>query len=179
LYIRNTAVFVVAALISGAVYGHGDSHGKKPAERPAAASIQETTFGRSGDPMKVTRTIRVGMDDTMHFSSGHVHARQGDTIEFVVTNRGKIMHEMVIGTMKELKGHAELMRKHPGMEHDEPYMAHVGPGKSETIVWQFTKTGDFRYACLIPGHLEAGMIDKITIEPKKVTRLSTTPIARR
>ena len=87
MHIRNTAVFLVAALISGVVYGHGDSHGKKPAERPAAANNQETAFGRPGDPKQVTRTIKVGMDDTMHFSSGHVHARQGDTIKFLVTNR--------------------------------------------------------------------------------------------
>lgn len=167
MYIRNTAVFLIAVLISGVVYGHGDSHGKKPAEKSAAANNRETTFGRPGDPQKVTRTIKVGMDDTMHFSSGHVHARQGDTVKFVVTNQGKIMHEMVIGTMKELKEHAELMKKHPGMEHDEPYMAHVSPGKTETLAWQFTKAGEFYYACLIPGHLEAGMIDKITVEPKK------------
>ena len=49
------------------------------------------------------------------------------------------------------------MRKHPGMEHDEPYMAHVHPGKTETIIWQFTKPGAFYYGCLVPGHFEAGM----------------------
>ena len=71
---------------------------------------------------------------------------------------------MVIGTMKELKEHAELMRKSPNMEHDEPYMAHVGPGKADEIVWQFTRAGEFYYACLIPGHLEAGMIARITVK---------------
>jgi uncharacterized cupredoxin-like copper-binding protein len=75
------------------------------------------------------------------------------------------MHEMVIGTLKDLKAHAELMKKFPGMEHDEPYMAHVAPGRRQSIVWQFTKLGDFHYACLIPGHLEAGMIAKIKVEP--------------
>ena len=79
-------------------------------------------------------------------------------------NSGKVMHEMVIGSMKELKEHAEMMKKHPGMEHDEPYMAHVGPGKSETITWQFTKTGEFHFGCLIPGHFEAGMVGMITVK---------------
>jgi uncharacterized cupredoxin-like copper-binding protein len=82
----------------------------------------------------------------------------------LVRNDGKIMHEMVIGTMKELKEHAELMKKFPGMEHDEPYMAHVAPSKRGEIVWQFTRAGEFFYACLIPGHLEAGMIAKITVK---------------
>ncbi len=63
-------------------------------------------------------------------------------MRFVVKNGGKVMHEMVIGTMKELKEHAEMMRKHPGMQHEEPYIAHVAPGKTETITWQFTKAGD-------------------------------------
>lgn len=44
-------------------------------------------------------------------------------------------------------------------------MAHVAPGKTETIVWQFTKVGEFHYACLIPGHFEAGMIAKIIVKP--------------
>jgi uncharacterized cupredoxin-like copper-binding protein len=70
---------------------------------------------------------------------------------------------MVIGRMQELKEHAELMRKFPGMEHDEPYMAHVAPGAQGEIVWQFTRTGEFHYACLIPGHMEAGMLAKITV----------------
>jgi uncharacterized cupredoxin-like copper-binding protein len=50
------------------------------------------------------------------------------------------------------------------MEHDEAYMAHVAPGKQGEIVWQFTQAGEFHYACLIPGHMEAGMIAKITVK---------------
>ena len=166
MYPGIAAVFLVALLNAGSVYGHGDVDGIKPARKPAAAS-EETSFGRAGDAKKVARTIVVGMDDSMHFTPGDLRVRQGETVKFVVRNNGKIMHEMVIGTMQELKAHAELMRKHPGMEHDEAYMAHVAPGKTETIVWQFGKVGEFHYACLIPGHLEAGMIAKITVEPRR------------
>ncbi len=66
----------------------------------------------------------------MRFTPAELEVTQGDTVRFVVRNSGKTMHEIVLGTMKELKDHAELMRKHPGMEHDEPYMAHVAPGKT-------------------------------------------------
>ena len=45
------------------------------------------------------------------------------------------MHEFVIGTKKELDEHAALMLKFPDMEHDEPYMAHVAPGKTGEIIW--------------------------------------------
>ena len=88
------------------------------------------------------------------------------TVRFVAKNSSKQMHEMVIGSMKELKEHAELMKKHPGMEHEEPYMAHVEPGKKAQIVWQFTKAGEFNFGCLIPGHFEAGMIGSIKVTEK-------------
>jgi uncharacterized cupredoxin-like copper-binding protein len=65
--------------------------------------------------------------------------------------------------MKEHTAHAKAIKKHPGMEHAERYIAHVGPSKAETIVWQFTKAGNFNFGCHIPSHFEAGMIGKITI----------------
>ncbi len=164
MYYRNTAVAVVLALAAGAAWSHGGSHEKSTAARPAKVSTEEHAFGRAGDLKKVTRTIQVGMDDTMHFTPGDLVLKKGETVKFVVHNNGKIMHEMVIGTMAELKAHAEVMRKFPGMEHDEPYMAHVEPNKQGDLVWQFTRAGEFFYACLIPGHLEAGMIAKITVK---------------
>ena len=109
------------------------------------------------------RRVRVEMSDRMRFSPDTLEVKQGDTVRFVVRNSGKTMHEMVLGTMKELKDHAELMKKHPGMEHNEPYMAHVGPGKTAEFVWQFTKAGEFYFGCLIPGHFEAGMVGKIIV----------------
>ena len=165
MHIRGIVFFgSILALAAGTAWSHGGSHEKKPAGKAAQVTSEEHAFGRAGDPKKVVRTIQVGMDDSMHFTPGDLVLKRGETIKFVVRNDGKIMHEMVIGTMKELKEHAELMRKFPNMEHDEPYMAHVAPGKREEIVWQFTRTGEFYYACLIPGHLEAGMIGKITVK---------------
>jgi uncharacterized cupredoxin-like copper-binding protein len=155
---------VAAALMAGAgsAWSHGNGHAKSGHSKPAQV-VEETACGKPGDPKKVNRTIRVGMADSMHFTPGALTIKRGETLKFIVSNDGKIMHEMVIGTMKELTEHAELMKKHPGMEHDEPYMAHVSPGKKEELVWQFTKAGEFYYACLIPGHLEAGMIRKIVV----------------
>ena len=164
MYIRSVVLGTALALGAGAAWSHGGSHEKKPAAKAAHVNAEEQVFGRAGDPKRVSRTIQVGMDDTMHFTPGDILVKRGDTIRFVVRNDGKIMHEMVIGTMKELREHAELMRKFPEMEHEEPYMAHVSPGKRDEIVWQFTHAGEFFYACLIPGHLEAGMIAKITVK---------------
>src|SRR5690606_21400269 len=89
----------------------------------------------------------------------------GDTVRFVIRNRGRMLHEMVIGTPDELARHAALMAKFPGMEHDAPYMAHVDPGQSGDIVWHFNRSGRFEFACLIAGHYEAGMRGTLTVLP--------------
>ena len=128
-----------------------------------ASKVEDTAFGREGDPTKATRTIRVDMTDKMRFTPAELSIRRGETVKLVANNRGRVLHELVIGTTDELKKHAELMKKHPGMEHDEPHMAHVKPGKTGEIVWQFTKVGEFQFACLIPGHFEAGMVGKVTV----------------
>ena len=152
-------VAAVAALVAGPVFAHGDAHSKKNAE------MKQTEFGQTGDPRKATRTLKVDMSDAMRFTPAEISVKRGDTVRFVVANSGKQMHEMVLGTMKELKEHADLMKKHPGMEHEEPYMAHVQPGKTVEIVWQFTKFGEFHYGCLLPGHFEAGMVGKVVVRP--------------
>jgi len=157
--ITSLAFVMTFAALPVAALAHGDA----PRKAAAAQPMIETGFGRTGDSRKAVRTVRVEMSDRMRFSPDTLEAKQGDTVRFVVRNSGKTMHEMVLGTMKELKDHAELMKKHPGMEHDEPYMAHVGPGKTAEIVWQFTKAGEFYFGCLIPGHFEAGMVGKIIV----------------
>jgi uncharacterized cupredoxin-like copper-binding protein len=152
-------------LASASVFAHGDKHAAEGKKGPKTISTEEKDFGREGDPKRATRTVRVDMSDKMRFSPASLTIKQGETVKFVVKNSGKVMHEMVLGTTKELKEHAEMMRKHPTMEHDEPYMAHVAPGKTETMVWQFTKAGEFQFGCLVPGHFEAGMVGKIAVKP--------------
>mgnify|MGYP002134118175 CR=1 FL=1 len=39
----------------------------------------------------------------------------------------------------------------------------VTPGKTETILWQFSKGGEFHFGCLLPGHFEAGMSGRINV----------------
>ncbi len=158
------SIIAVASALAWPVtaWSHGDATQKSKAATKTL-SKEETAFGREGDPKKVSRAVNVDMSDKMRFSPASLTIRQGETVRFVVKNSGKVLHEMVIGTLAGLKEHAELMKKHPGMEHDEPYMAHVAPGKTEQIVWQFTKAGEFYYGCLIPGHFEAGMVGKVTV----------------
>jgi uncharacterized cupredoxin-like copper-binding protein len=144
-----------------------NAHTDKPhaeAKKFDASKVEDTLVGQQGNPKKVTRTIRIGMSDKMRFDPGNITVKKGETIRFVVANKGAVLHEMVLGTPQALKEHAELMKKHPGMEHDEPNMTHVKPGATGDIVWQFTKAGDFQFACLIPGHFEAGMVGKVAVK---------------
>jgi len=120
-------------------------------------------IGKPGDPAKVTRTIKISGNDNMRYNPSAITVKRGETVRLVVTNTGKVNHELVLGTMKELKEHAELMRKHPGMEHDEPNMAAVRPGETREIIWQFTRAGTVDFACTIPGHLEAGMAGRVQV----------------
>ena len=157
----QVALLALAVAMSTSASAHGDQ--KHARKEDKSISKEEKEFGREGDPKKVNRTIRVAMNDTMRFTPATLDIRRGEIVRFEVKNSGKVMHEMVLGTMKELKEHAELMKKFPDMEHDEPYMAHVPPGKTEQLVWHFTRGGEFYYGCLIPGHFEAGMVGRILV----------------
>lgn len=120
--------------------------------------------GQPGDPAKVSRTIDVTMDDTMRFNPDRIAVKSGETVRFFVKNAGKVQHEMVIGSMDELKEHAEMMRSMPNMQHSDPSMLRLNPGQRGGIVWKFDKPGTVDFACLVPGHMEAGMTGKIAAE---------------
>jgi uncharacterized cupredoxin-like copper-binding protein len=162
--IKPFLLAVAALVMSTGVLAHSnEDHAAKP-RKFDAGNVEDTAFGREGDPAKATRTIRVDMSDGMRFTPADITVKRGETVKLVATNKGKVLHEMVLGTSEELKKHAEMMKKFPGMEHDEPHMAHVKPGKSGEIVWQFTQAGEFQFACLIPGHFEAGMVGKVVVK---------------
>jgi uncharacterized cupredoxin-like copper-binding protein len=160
----KTAAVAAAIVLSHGAFAHGDeTHPAKP-KAFDANKVEQTAFGQEGDPKKVARTIRVDMTDAMRFTPARVTVRRGQTVRFIAANKGQVLHEMVIGTPDELKRHAEEMKKFPEMEHDEAYMTHVKPGRSGEIVWQFTRAGRFQFACLVPGHFEAGMVGTVTVE---------------
>ncbi len=163
-FIIAGVIGMTASLFGPSALAHSTASSKQKAEK--AIAVEETAFGRQGNPKKVTRTVEITMSDTMRFTPAELRIKQGETVRFVVKNSGQILHELVLGTMEELKAHGELMKKNPGMEHDEPYQAHVAPGKKEDVVWEFTRPGQFHFACLIPGHFEAGMIGAITVAAK-------------
>lgn len=160
------------ALASAPAPAHDDHH-KSAAGRQAShgahaqgssAAQHAATTGQPGELAQVSRTIDVEMSDTMRFSPDHVQVKRGETIRFVVRNNGKVKHEMVLGSPAELKKHAALMRKFPEMEHADPNQLAVEPGQTGQLVWRFTRSGKFDFACLQPGHFEAGMVGKVAVK---------------
>jgi uncharacterized cupredoxin-like copper-binding protein len=136
---------------------------RKPAARKKTRAARDSPFGREGDPRKVTRVINIDTSDTMRYFPDHVTVKKGQTVRFQVRNAGQLPHEMVLGTMDDLKKHAALMKKNGDVDYEEPNVARVEPGESGRIVWQFTRAGEFYFGCLVPGHFEAGMIGTIVV----------------
>ncbi len=161
--IRLALTAVLVGLSVGA-FAHGDqAHGGAIAKNAAPAQREQTDWGIAADPKAARRVIRITMSDNMRFSPDTIRVKEGETVKFVVHNAGKVLHEMVLGTPKAIEAHAALMKKFPGMEHDEAHMAHVAPGKTGTIAWTFNRPGEFKFACLVAGHYEAGMTGRIQV----------------
>ena len=162
---KRTLLLAASAALLGAATGvraHGD---KDHPQNSGAVKKEQKDWGIAGDAKSAKRSIEVGMADNMRFTPARIDVRQGETVKFVVRNTGKVMHEFVIGTKSENGKHAEMMVKFPNMEHDEPYMAHVPPGKTGEIVWTFNRAGEFEFACLIAGHYQGGMVGTIMVAP--------------
>lgn len=147
---------------NAAAGGNEEHHGaamEKHKDSPSA-------MGKPGDVAKVTRVVAVEMSDAMRFMPVTIKVRKDETIKFVVRNSGKLKHEMVLGSTKELQEHAAMMKQMPEMEHADANRVTVDPGKTADMIWKFTKAGTFEFACLQPGHWEAGMKGKVKVAAK-------------
>jgi uncharacterized cupredoxin-like copper-binding protein len=170
--LNSLIVALVATLATtGVALAHeGEAHGA-----PAAAASQSHADGQAhshgdtdaigvaGQAGKVTRTVNVDMSDAMRFNPASITVKQGETIRFVIKNSGQVKHEFVLGTEHALKEHYELMKKFPEMEHADPNQVTVAPGQTGEVIWQFTKAGKVDFACLQPGHYDAGMKGAVNV----------------
>jgi uncharacterized cupredoxin-like copper-binding protein len=158
---RRTLLIASGALAcGGAARGHG---GSKLPKTDAPVAKEQQPWGIAGESRRVARTVELRMLDTMRFVPDRLAVTLGQTLRLRIRNTGAVLHELVIGTQAALDEHAALMVRFPDMQHDEPWMAHVPPGRTGEIVWTFNRAGEFAFACLIAGHHQAGMVGRITV----------------
>lgn len=145
-------VVILTGTIEATVFAHEGEH---------------FSAGEPGDAKQPARIVQVTMregDGKMEFIPNKVEVRKGEQIKFVIRNNGALDHEFVLASTADNLKHAELMKKYPDMEHDDPNAKRVAPGKVDDIVWKFTKVGTFEFSCLIPGHRESGMIGTVIVK---------------
>lgn len=156
--IRSVATaFLLATMASSAALAGGDHAGGH------THGADHKTYGKPGAAANVSRSVFVDMTDNMRFTPSSIRVKKGETIRFVVKNSGQIRHEFSLGTPSELAEHAAAMKKFPNMEHDEPNMVSLAPGVQGEVIWQFTAAGTVDFACLQPGHFEAGMKGQVRV----------------
>lgn len=151
---------------------------------PAWASpAQSVDFGQPAPAAKATRSIEVVMGD-MSFDPRAIKIKAGETVRFVLVNKGQLLHEFNLGDSAMHAQHQQAMLQMQqsgmltptgmkamdhaamghGMKHDDPNSVLVEPGKTAELTWTFTKPTSLEFACNIPGHYQAGMVGKLTIE---------------
>lgn len=151
----------LAALMSMAAIAHASG------DHAGGHDHGDAAIGEPGDAARITRTVRVDMTDTMRFTPAQISVQPGETIRFELVNSGQVRHEMTLGTPADLVAHAEQMRRHPEMEHADANAVTVDPGQRGEIVWRFTRAGAVEFACLQPGHFEAGMRGAVQVRGNK------------
>ncbi len=129
----------------------------------------EYSLGMAGAKAKAKRTINITMRETndgkMIFEPKKLQFREGETVVLNFTNKGEADHEFVMDTEANVLAHKVEMEKNPDMEHADDNSLRLAPGETGQIIWTFSKSGDYTFACLIPGHYESGMHG-----PLKVTK---------
>ncbi|OPK10379.1 plastocyanin/azurin family copper-binding protein [Pseudomonas sp. VI4.1] len=144
-------------------------------------------FGQPAPAAKATRSVEVVMGD-MSFTPKAIEIKAGETVRFVLVNKGKLLHEFNLGDAAMHARHQQEMLKMqqsgmltptgmkemdhgsmPGMDHamkhDDPNSVLVEPGKTAELTWIFTKATRLEFACNIPGHYQAGMVGQLTVDP--------------
>ncbi len=130
---------------------------------PVPGLAQAATFGHPGKAAQVNHTIKITAMD-IRFDKVRLHVRAGETVRFIVTNKGQLTHEFIIGDARKQAEHEQEMQKMAGMVMpDESNGITLKPGQTKTLIWTFGQKGEVEFACHVPGHFAAGMVGKIFV----------------
>jgi len=150
-------------------HGHGGGHG---GHGGAHGHGFDPAVGEPGELSEAQRTLRITMTEN-RYSPKSIAVKKGETVRFVVENKGELVHEFNIGTAEMHTAHqgemmammqsGSLMPDHidhskmGDMKHDDPNSVLLEPGQTGEVVWKFGTSGEIQFACNVPGHYEAGM----------------------
>lgn len=127
-------------------------------------SIEQSLAGSNVENENVTRAVYVTLTDEMRFTPSYLEVKQNEIIRFVVSNKGKLKHEFVLGQEVDLRRHEVEMLKMPESGHTHAGMIHLKAGQTGNLVWKFTSAGNVFFACLQPGHYNAGMKGVVVVK---------------
>lgn len=147
----------LASVYPALVWAHGDEH----------QATDLYAAGAPGDAAKSFRVVELTMTEgngTMAYSPAEIQVKKGEQIKFILKNAGTLDHEFFLDSFEHNAEHKIEMQKNPEMVHDEPNAQRLASGKQIEIIWKFSKAGTFEFACLIPGHYEAGMHGKVVVK---------------
>ncbi len=173
---KRSAFFAAAMTLSATAFAagsHSDGHGHG----------QGAVIGEPGQASEATRTISVEMHDN-YYEPEAIEVQPGQTVRFVVENKGNLVHEFNLGTPEMHESHQkemmmmvehgviqggklnhDMMSMDMGsghtMKHDDPNSVLLEPGASREVVWKFSETANLEFACNVPGHYQAGMYGEV------------------
>jgi uncharacterized cupredoxin-like copper-binding protein len=157
VFVAVGLLIVVKLFTGGGEHGPGRHLGGRGGQNPGAV-------GGPADAGEAARTIEVTTLDAMRFQPGTISVSAGETVTFVVTNRGRAIHEFTLGDAAMQKEHADAMAHTPSEEaHATPNSFTLQPGETKQLTWRFGDAGTIEFACHVPGHYDAGMRGHIAI----------------
>jgi len=171
LLILTAGLFLITgnAVAAGSHTGGHDAtkketHGHDKTDGHHADAMAVGEPGKRQDASKSVVIVMKETDDGgMIFTPKKLEVKKGQTIRFVIRNKGELEHEFVLDNHEGVMEHKAVMVKFPEMEHDDPNSVRLDSGKQGEVIWKFSNGGTFEFACLIPGHYEAGMKGDITV----------------
>lgn len=158
---------LVSAIVLGGTLSIVMLHSASPQAIAHEGEDDDFAAGEPGNPTKPSRAVEVTMSEgngTMTYAPNEIDVTMDEQIKFIVKNVGALKHEFFLDSFKHNASHKIEMQKNPEMEHDDPNAQSIEPGQQKEIIWRFSKPGTFEFACLIPGHYEAGMHGKVVVK---------------
>lgn len=166
---RKMLVVSVVAIASGVALTAASIDAARAGAGPKGHTHATFNAGAPGDAKRPFRIVEMTAKETdkgMAFEPAKIVVEQGEQIKFIIKNVGELAHEFMLDSFEANAKHAIAMQKNPEMEHDDPNGKRTESKKQSELIWRFTKLGTYEFACLIPGHYEAGMKGVVEVVAK-------------